>query len=360
MQGSQNTTATRVQSPGRNRRVHWLTLHTSMPMGQQTYEVSIQQAILALEDPGWSFRSSSVGSGRSGATYAVPQRILNHRRGAAVVGGLTARRSDLVHRFDLRVPRPRQPHVLTLHDLPPRRFPDEGHLPDWCGDPVPDVEVICPSSFAASEVEELLGATRVTVIPYGVRPSFQRPTPAGPEVLSELGITRPFFVHAAGVTRRKNLEGLAAAWEAVAARLPEHELVLLGPPHGKRNELFGHLPRVVMPGKVDLDRVGSVMAAAEAVVVPSIYEGFGLPALEGMAVGTPVIAVERGALPEVCDGAALMTEPDGEAIAQALEAVGLGQVDRESLVARGLARADTFSWEKAAREHLAVYRRLLG
>lgn len=341
-------------------KVHWLTLYTPVPMGQQTYELSVQQAIRDLEEPGWRFRSSSVGGGRSAATYRIPQRVLNHRSGAKPVGLLTGVGSDLVHRFDLRVPRPRGSHVLTLHDLPPMRFPDEGHLPPWCSDAIPDVEVICPSQFAASEVSELLAARNITVIPYGVRPSFQRPAPMGPDGLADLGITRPFFVHAAGVTQRKNLEGLATAWERAAPQLPDHELVLLGPPAGRRTELFGHLPRVVLPGKVELDVVGSVMAAARAVVVPSIYEGFGLPALEGMAVGTPVIAVERGALPEVCEGAALMTEPDGEAIAEAIIAVGRGEVDRSDLVSRGLARASTFSWEKAAREHLTVYRKIAG
>lgn len=345
---------------GSGPRARWLTLYTPVPMGQQTYEASIQQAILDLDVPGWDFRSSSVGSGRSAATWRVPQRVLNHRQGARAVGALTSLRSDLVHRFDLRVPRPPGPHVLTLHDLPPLRFPDEGHLPGWCLDPLPDVEVICPSEFAAGEVSELLGAQKVTVIPYGVRPSFEQPAPLGPAALRDLGVTRPFFVHAAGVTRRKNLEGLADAWARVAPDLPDHELVLLGPPSGRREELFGHLPRVVLAGKVDLDVVGAVMAASEAVVVPSIYEGFGLPSLEGMAVGTPVIAVDRGALPEVCEGNALMTGPGGDEIAGALLAVGRREIDRDTLVRRGLARAATFSWDKAARAHLEVYRKVVG
>lgn len=341
------------------RRVHWLTLYTSVPMGQQTYETSIQQAVLDLAEPGWDFRSSSVGGGRSAATFHIPQRILDHRLGATAVGALTAWRSDLVHRFDLRVPGPRRPHVLTLHDLPPARFPDEGRLPVWCMRPLrEDVEVICPSEFAASEVRELLGARRVSVVPYGVRPSFRQPERLGAPALAGLGVTRPFFVHAAGVTRRKNLEGLADAWARIAPELPDHELVLLGPPSGRREELFGHLPRVVLAGKVDLDVVGRVMAAAEAVVVPSTYEGFGLPSLEGMAVGTPVIAVDRGALPEVCAGSALMTEPDGADIAEAMLAVGRREVDRDDLVRRGLARAATFSWETAARAHLNVYRKV--
>ncbi len=343
-----------------SRRVHWLSLYTTVPMGQQTYEASIQEAIAALAEPRWDFRVSSVGSGHSAATFRVPQRILNHRRGARVVGALTGLRFDLVHRFDLRVPRPPGPHVLTLHDLPPMRFPDEGRLPAWCSDPIPDVQVICPSEFAAAEATDLLGAQHVTVIPYGVRPSFQQPQPLDTAALGALGVTRPFFVHAAGVTRRKNLEGLADAWGRVAPELPDHELVLLGPPSDRREELFGHLPRVVLPGKVDLDVVGRVMAAAEAVVVPSIYEGFGLPSLEGMAVGTPVIAVDRGALPEVCEGSALMTQPDGASIAEAIRAVGREEIDREDLVRRGLDRATTFSWEKAAHAHLDVYRKVLG
>lgn len=343
----------------RQTKVHWLTLYTSVPMGQQTYEVSIQQAIMDLAEPSWRFRCSSVGSGRSQATYRVPQRILNNRTGAKTVGWATGLGSDLIHRFDLRVPRPRGPHVLTLHDLPPMRFSDEGNVPPWCSDPIPDVEVICPSEFAAQEVSELLGARNVTVIPYGVRPSFQRPEPMAPAGLAALGITRQFFLHAAGVTQRKNLEGLAAAWERAAPALPHHELVLLGPPAGKRAQLFGHLPRVVLPGKVDLDSVGSVMAAAQAVVVPSIYEGFGLPALEGMAAGSPVIAVERGALPEVCEGAAIMTQPDGASIAEAMVSVGRDDLDRAALVDRGLNRAATFSWEKAARAHVDVYRKVV-
>ncbi|QNF93452.1 glycosyltransferase [Janibacter sp. YB324] len=341
--------------------MHWLTLHTSVPMGQQTYETSIQQAVRDLAEPGWDFRASSVGSGRSAATLRIPQRVLDDRRGARLVGAATGLRHDLVHRFDLRVPPARGPHVLTMHDLPPMRFPDEGRLPAWCTEPLPsDVEVICPSDFAASEVTELVGARRVTVIPYGVRPSFRQPAPSSPEDQRALGVSRPFFVHAAGVTRRKNLEGLAEAWAIAAPELPDHELVLLGPPHGRREELFGHLPRVVLAGKVDLDAVGKVMAAAEAVVVPSTYEGFGLPTLEGMAVGTPVVAVDRGATPEVARGNALMTEPDGPSIAEALLAVGRHEIDRDDLVRRGLARAATFAWDTAARAHLDVYRKVTG
>lgn len=340
------------------RRVAWISLYTPVPMGQQTYERAIQGAMREVADPSWTFVTRSVGGGRSKADFRVPARLSNRRPVAKLVGRLAARGSDLVHRFDLRVPRPPGAHVLTLHDLPPLRFPDEGHLPPWCLDPIPDVEVICPSEFAASEVSHFLSPRHITVIPYGLRDSFNRPEPAPAADLAQLGITGPFFIHAAGATLRKNLEGLAEAWKRAAPDLPDHQLVLLGPPHERRTALFAGLNRVVMPGRLDLDDVGRVMAAADAVVVPSIYEGFGLPALEGMAAGAPVIAARRGALPEVCEAAAVLVEPDGGDIAQALIAVGRGEVDRTDLVDRGLQRAAEFSWAKAARAHLDVYRRV--
>lgn len=231
-------------------------------------------------------------------------------------------------------------------------------MPGWAQRPLRDVSVICPSQFAAGELSDLLGARDITVIPYGVRASFQRPEPATAAELGALGIRKPFFVHAAGATQRKNLAGLADAWRSAGEALPDHQLVLLGPPHPRRDELFAALPRTVLAGRIPLDTVGGVMAAAEAVVVPSIYEGFGLPALEGMAVGTPVIAVNRGALPEVCLDAAILVEPGGQSIGEAMVSIGRHEIDRDSLTRDGFERADTFSWEKAARDHLRVYERV--
>ncbi|HWC23432.1 MAG TPA: glycosyltransferase [Flexivirga sp.] len=337
------------------KRVTWLTLATKVPMGQQTYEVAIQEAVRAIAGPQWAFDANTVGSWRTDATTRIPAKLLKLPATAAAVGRWAGRGADLVHRFDLRIPGPGRAHVVTAHDLPPMRFPDEGSMPSWAQRPLGDVKVICPSEFAASELADLLGARDITVVPYGVRASFQHPEAQTPDELRTLGIRQPFFVHAAGATQRKNLTGLAEAWRSAVGALPDHQLVLLGPPHPRRDELFAGLPNTVLPGRIPLDSVGRVMAAAEAVVVPSIYEGFGLPALEGMAVGTPVIAVDRGALPEVCLDAALMVEPDGAGIAAAILAVGRHEVDRDALIDAGLRRAATFSWEKAAREHLRVY-----
>jgi glycosyltransferase involved in cell wall biosynthesis len=99
------------------------------------------------------------------------------------------------------------------------------------------------------------------------------------------------------------------------------------------------------------------MAAASAVVVPSVYEGFGLPALEGMAVGVPVVAVRRSSLPEVCGDAAYLVEPDAGALAEGLVAALDGGPETEAVVARGRLRAPLFTWEASVAAHAALWRR---
>ena len=104
----------------------------------------------------------------------------------------------------------------------------------------------------------------------------------------------------------------------------------------------------------------ALLRRARAVVVPSTYEGFGLPALEGMACGVPVVAARCGALPEVCEDASLLVEPNGEAIAKGVETVLTNHALAERLGERGRRRASDFDWDHAAAEHLRVYRAALG
>ena len=118
----------------------------------------------------------------------------------------------------------------------------------------------------------------------------------------------------------------------------------------------GRLPGAIRLGRVDDEIMPAIMAAASAVVVPSIYEGFGLPALEGMAVGTPVVAADRSSLPEVCGDGAYLVEPDGPSIAEGLVAALEVGVETDAMVARAWARATRFTWEASLAAHAGIWR----
>jgi alpha-1,3-rhamnosyl/mannosyltransferase len=272
------------------------------------------------------------------------------------VGARAHRGSRYVHRFDLRLPPPACPEVVTVHDLPPLRFADEGDLPAWSISTAQRSRlVICPSQFAAQEVSELLRVRRITVIPNGVNDAFRNPTPLSDSELAELGIHPPFVLHAGGASDRKNLTSLAVAWHSVATELPHHTLVLVGPPDPRRDTAFAGAERTAAVGYLVAPLVARLMASADAVVVPSTYEGFGLPALEAMTAGTPVVAASAGALPEVCGEAGLLVPPTPAGLAEGIEAVCEDRSLRERMVLRGLERSTEFSWQRCAREHLAAY-----
>jgi alpha-1,3-rhamnosyl/mannosyltransferase len=348
-----------------SRSVAWVTMASAHPMGQQRYETSLQRALRRREQDGWVFSSRRVSSLRSRERGGVrlPQRALAAAPSLAVrtVVQLAYGPARLVHRFDLRLPPRLGREVLTVHDLPPLRFPDEGRLsPRALASARGAVGVICPSQFAAEEVRTLLRPRRLWVVPYGVDEEVRRAAPLAPTELASHGITGRFVLHAAGATTRKNLDALALAWRQVAARCADTTLVLCGPPHPRRERLFVGVPATRYLGHLEPAKVASLMRSAAAVVVPSLYEGFGMPALEGMAAGVPVVAADQAALPEVCGGAALLVPATGEGIAEGLVEVLTDETRAASLRARGPERAAAFTWSRAADETLAVYEEALG
>lgn len=339
--------------------VTWASIATRTPMGQQHYETEIQRALHTLA-PDREFRSVRVTSLRndlpgarrapSGLTLRAPLPV------ALAIGAATYRTRGLVHRLDLRLPPHPGPEVVTAHDLPAAHFDDEGTLPpSLAAGARRSRVVIAPTVFAAAELREHLGVTRTVVIPYGLAAEYQDPQPASGDVLVDLGITGPYVLHAAGASKRKNLPALAAAWRTVAAERPDLLLVLCGPADPRRDTAFSGLPRVVMPGRLPSATVAGLMCRAAAVVVPSLYEGFGLPALEGMACGRPVVAARTSALPEVCADAALLVDPGAAGLADGLLRVLDDDELQTRLASAGPRRAAEFSWERAAQAHLDVY-----
>ncbi len=341
------------------------TLVVGQAMGQQVYERELAARAPGELGPGWRVDPVGVRSLRSPyqGTVRVPSRLLidappSVRRAA---GRVIYRGHDLVHRFDLRLPPAPRPEVLTIHDVVCWRFDDEGRAPADAADSARRAAVvICPSQFSADEVAHQLGVRDPVAIHNGVDERFFAAAPLGTDALAALGIRPPFVVHAGGSTERKNLAGLAEAWPRVRSARPDVSLVLLGPEHDRRTRLFADLPGTVLPGRVDDTTLPGLLAAASVVVVPSRYEGFGLPALEGMAVGVPVVAADRSSLPEVCGDAAYLVEPDGPGLADGMIAALEGGTDTGAMVVRGRARARGFTWEASAAAHAALWRSTAG
>jgi glycosyltransferase involved in cell wall biosynthesis len=273
------------------------------------------------------------------------------------VGRLIYRGQDVVHRLDLRLPPAPAPEVLTVLDLAPLRFPDEGGLPrDAASSARRAAVVVCPSQFSADEVASQFGISAPVVLHGGVDERFFDAAPLDEEVLAALGIRPPFVFHAGGCTERKNLSGLAGAWPLVRSSRPDATLVLAGPEDPRRDRLFAPLPGTVRVGRVDDATLIGLMAAAAVIVVPSTYEGFGLPALEGMAVGVPVVAASRSSLPEVCGDVALLVEPDADGLAGGLETALAGDAGTPAMIERGRQRARSMSWEACAAAHAELWR----
>lgn len=337
------------------------TIATASVMGQQEYELQLG-AHLPAQAPDLRLRVVRVRSLRSAVLGEARLPLAATARAPLAVQRIAARiaygPADLVHRCDLRLP-PARVEVVTVHDLAPLRFDDEGSLPPTAADALRRARaVICPSGFAAAELRELVGITDAHVVPNGLNPDMWT-APRDADVVPRLGIPRAFVLHAGGVTARKNLSALATGWDAVRSAHPDVDLVLCGPPDPRRDALFGGRPGVHLLGRVPRTDLLALMSEALVVVVPSVYEGFGFPALEAMARGTPVVASARASLPEVCGDAAVLVEPDAAGLATGLITVLDDETNRRRLAAAGAERARRFTWERAAAAHAAVFRAAL-
>jgi glycosyltransferase involved in cell wall biosynthesis len=193
---------------------------------------------------------------------------------------------------------------------------------------------------------------KIVVTPNGVDPIF-RPNGTAPEV-------PPYALFVGGIQPRKDP---VTAIEALGLIDGDLRLVLVGDEKRGGDEVRGAIRRlrlerrVELTGYVEHEGLASLYRGAACLVFPSRYEGFGLPVLEAMASGTPVVATTAGAVPEVAGDAAILVEPgDPEALA---DGIRRALSDRERFVAAGLARAKRFSWAETARRTLAVYRELL-
>jgi glycosyltransferase involved in cell wall biosynthesis len=217
--------------------------------------------------------------------------------------------------------------------------------------------IITISRFTRDEVHRVLGVPvermRVTLLAADdLRiPSAERDA----EALARLGVTRPFVLAVGAADRRKNLELLERAMPRVAASFPEATLVLAGPRRrGARNQPDPTWQRTL--GFVSDEDLMTLYRCARVVAAPSSYEGFGLPVLEAMLLGAPVVAARASSLPEAGGDAAVYVEPDDDAaLARELERVLSDDSVYAAMREASLAQSARFSWDETARGTLAAF-----
>lgn len=340
------------------------TTATSVPMGAQKYEAEIisrtPSALARTGDP-WHMRhlvSRSLRSPLPGDRRIPMGRLFTASRAERrALGRLLFTRRSVVHRMDLILPPPPGPDVVTLHDVVAWKFADESDPIKAAAHELRAADaVVCVSQFTAGEAAALLGLQDPIVVPNGVDDSYFDAQPLAEDVLLGLGLTRPFVLYAGGSAARKNLPGLAEAWRRVAGVRPGWQLALAGPESPSRTALFADSPNVVHLGRLADDVMPGLVASAGAVVVPSLYEGFGLPALEAMAAGTPLLSSNRSSLPEVVGTTGTLVDPTPEALAEGLEHVTSGSGELTRLAGHARERARGFTWDRSAQSHAQVWR----
>jgi glycosyltransferase involved in cell wall biosynthesis len=279
---------------------------------------------------------------------------------------LVPRRPDLFHGLNQRLPtmRPRRT-VTTFHDLfvltgnystPEfrRRFADQAQRAAAESD-----RIIAVSEFTATQVQQLLGVerSRLRVVHHGVR------IPPGGTGDSPVKEREKIILHVGAIQARKNVARLIQAFETVP---PDWRLILAGSAGFGADEILRGIAaspardRISILGYVPAEALADWYARSTILAFPSLDEGFGIPILEAMAAGLPVLTSDRSALAEVAGGAALLVNPESvEELAEALSKMIADEQLREDLKQMGLARAAEFTWPKALEQTWNVYQELL-
>jgi glycosyltransferase involved in cell wall biosynthesis len=276
--------------------------------------------------------------------------------------------ADLVHFVAPNAPvAPVGPRVTTFHDLTLLDFPTT------VGGAVARAKLAVFRRVMAHGVRH----SRVLLVPSqataaalvrrfpAARGKVRVTHPAGPTVRTppQAATDEPYLLHVGNAYPYKNLDRLVQAFAKVAGAHPQLRLVFAGRPDAYHHRLLrraadlGVADRVVLAGRVDDDELAQLYAGARLCILPSLSEGFGLPALEAMAYGTPVLAARATSLPEVCGDAAAYFDPyDVDDLATAIDGL-LGDEERLHALSRaGRRRGAAFSWVRMAEETVAAYR----
>jgi glycosyltransferase involved in cell wall biosynthesis len=339
--------------------------------GDESIELWLQ-AGLPADHPAWGLASKRI------TLRSLPAAHLSLRGQWVLPAELRRARPDLLHypHFDLPWLAPGRV-VATLYDLKyiarPDFFPRARRLRRWAiltmtRHTLRRAErLIVTSQSTANDLVQRLDARmdKLRVIPLGVNENLF--TPVSPEAIADArrryGLQQPFVLFVGERRPHKNLDGLLRAFDSFRRRAPgDYHLAIIGRPYssyhqpeawaqslglGARTHFIDYAPDADLP---------LLYHAADALMLLSQYEGFGLPVLEAMACGTPVVVSNVTSLPEIVGDAGLTVPPDeAELAAEALLQVVPGAKEREQRIALGIERARRFTWERCARRTLEVY-----
>ncbi len=284
-------------------------------------------------------------------------------------------RPDLVHYTNYIAPvLGATPYVVSIHDMSLALHPHLHTLRKrlLMSSLVPPCArkaalVLVPSEATRDDVKRLMGipGERIKAIPYAAGPEF-RPTADRRPAHALVG-DAPYLLHVGTIEPRKNLARVLRAYARASASLPEHRFLIVGQPGWLYQDVLRELERpelrgrVVMAGYVPEGQLPALYSGADAFVYASLYEGFGLPVIEAMACGTPVITSSTSSLVELAGDAACVVDPEDEVrLAEAMRMLCADPSLRADLAQRGQARAATLSWERTVRATAEAYVEALG
>lgn len=254
--------------------------------------------------------------------------------------------------------------VVTVHDLGYRHFPEahagaSRHYLDWTTrySAHRAAHVLADSQATAADLSHFYNVASEKV--HTVYPGILPPpiTPDRATVRAKYGLPLRYFLFMGTLQPRKNISRILQAYTQWRQQHPDEEigLVLAGGKGWLYDPAWENVTGAHFIGYVDEADKGAIYAEAFALVFPSLYEGFGFPALEAMACGLPVIASDTSSLPELVNGAGLLVDPlEISAISVAMSRLTMDEALRQDLITQGLARVREFTWERAAAQTLTV------